>query len=175
MRTALLAVAILVVAQPARADVKFLLNGANTKIQFVGSKPDGKHEGGFANLTGTAIGTSTGLKIELDIDMSSLFTDTEKLTEHLKGPDFFGVKANPKTRFSTTRIEKAGDVFNVTGELTLCGKVKAITFPAKITLTPDGMTLNAEFKVNRHELGITYGKGKIDDDVVLRIALNAKK
>lgn len=175
MRTVLLALLILAVAHPAVADVKFVLTGENTKIQFVGSKPEGKHDGGFKVLTGSAMGTNAGLKIEVDIDMESLFTDNPMLTAHLKSPDFFGVKANPKSHFTTTRIEKAGDVFNVTGELSLCGKVKAVTFPAKISLTADGMTLNAEFKVNRHELGITYGKGKIDDDVVLKISMNAKK
>ncbi|HVK13833.1 MAG TPA: hypothetical protein VM597_34140, partial [Gemmataceae bacterium] len=40
------------------ADTKVALTGENTKITFVGTKPDGKHEGGFKALTGTA--TVTG-------------------------------------------------------------------------------------------------------------------
>ncbi len=177
MRIVLFSVLALGVAQPAPAprEVKFVLTGANTKIQFMGTKPDGKHEGGFGTLSGTATGTSSGLKIELDIDMNSIFTDTTQLTDHLKGPDFFNVKTHPTTHFVTTKIEKAGEVFSVTGNLSLCGKVKAITFPAKITLAADNITFTAEFKVNRHELGITAHKGKIDDDVVLRLNVNAKK
>ncbi len=175
MRTLLSALAILALVQQARADVKFPLTGQNTTIQFIGTKPNGKHEGGFKNVTGAALGTNTGLKIELDIDMDSIYTDNATLTNHLKGVDFFNVKANPKAHFVTSKIEKVGDVFNVTGELNLCGKPKQITFPAKITLTAEAFTLNAEFKVNRHDLGITHMKGQIDDDVVLKITLNARK
>lgn len=175
MRIFLSALVVVALAQPVRADVKFVLTGVNTTIQFIGTKTNGKHEGGFKTLTGTALGTNSGLKIDIDIDMDSLYTDNKDLTSHLKGPDFFGVKANPKARFASTRIEKSGDVFNVTGELTLCGKVKAITFPAKITLTADTFTLHAEFKVNRHDLGITHGKDMIDADVVMKITLTARK
>ena len=35
------------------ADTKYTLTGENTKLTFVGKKPDGKHEGGFAKLGGT--------------------------------------------------------------------------------------------------------------------------
>jgi len=157
------------------ADVKFPLTGQNTKIQFVGTKVDGKHDGGFKTVTGMATAGNNGLKVEVVIDMESIYTDDAKLTGHLKSPDFFSVKTNPTSKFVTTKIEKAGDNFNVTGELTLNGKTKEITFPAKINLTEETMSLNAEFRINRHEIGITYGKGKINDEVVLKLAVAAKK
>ena len=49
-----LALAILLVASAAAADVKYALTGENTKITFIGTKPGGKHDGGFKKLTGTA-------------------------------------------------------------------------------------------------------------------------
>src|SRR3954470_1627108 len=84
----------------------FPLTDKNTTITFIGSKPNGKHEGGFKTVTGTASvekGDLTSLKIALDIDMNSLFSDNPKLTTHLKSPDFFGVKSNPKAKFATTK------------------------------------------------------------------------
>src|SRR5438445_3184943 len=83
----------------------YALTGANTTITFVGSKPEGKHDGGFKAITGTASvpgNDLTKLKITLDIDMSSLYSDNPKLTGHLKSPDFFGVNSNPKSKFVTT-------------------------------------------------------------------------
>ena len=125
--------------------------------------------------TGTARATNGGLKIEVAIDMDSLYSDDPKLTGHLKSPDFFGVKANPTSKFVTTKIESAGGGFDVTGDLTLNGTVKTVSFPAKITLTENNITFNAEFRINRHEIGITFGKGQIDDDVAIRVAIDAKK
>src|SRR3954452_18349165 len=62
----------------------------NTKIQFVcahvGAKPDPR-TGGFAKFSGKAQLDATGksLKsISLDIDTTSLFTEIEMLTNHLK-------------------------------------------------------------------------------------------
>ena len=46
------------------------------------------------------------LKIEAEIDTDSLYSDNVKLTGHLKSPDFFGVKDNPKATFKTTKVEK---------------------------------------------------------------------
>src|SRR5260221_54928 len=90
------------------AEQKFALTGDNTKVTFTGTKKGGKHEGGFKKLTGTASmdGDLSTLKIEAEIDTDSLYSDNEKLTAHLKNPDFFGVKDNPKATFKTTKVEK---------------------------------------------------------------------
>jgi polyisoprenoid-binding protein YceI len=58
--------------------------------------------------------------------------------------------------------------------LTLLGKEKEITFPATIT-TGDTFTLKAEFKINRADYGMTYGEGKVDNEVAIKLDVNAKK
>jgi polyisoprenoid-binding protein YceI len=161
------------------ADRKFILYDANTTIKFVGTKPGGKHDGGFKKVRGEvgATGTDvTKLQISVDIDTTSLWADDPKLTGHLKSPDFFDVKRNPSARFVSTKIAK-GDAgnYNVSGDLTLNGKKKSITFPAKISLATDKLILDASFKINRHDFGISYGKGKIDDDVSVTVEVNKGK
>src|SRR5262245_3378578 len=149
-------------------ETKFALSGDNTKITFVGTKPGGKHDGGFKKVTGTASCTGmdlTSLKISVEIDMDSTWTDTTKLTAHLKSPDFFGVASNPKSKFVSTKVEKSGDGYTITGKLTLNGRTKDLSFPAKIELGAGGLTVNSSFKINRHDWGISYGKGKVNDDV----------
>src|SRR5258707_1390331 len=80
----------------ALAGGNFTLDGKNTKIEFTGTKPGGKHVGGFKDLTGTASGAdATSLKLEVDIDTTSLYSDNGKLTNHLKSADFFEVKTYP--------------------------------------------------------------------------------
>src|SRR5262249_21310391 len=89
-------VAILLLASLVQADEQtFNLNGNNTKITFVGTKPNGKHDGGFNKVSGSAKADTkdlSTLKINVEIDMNSLYTDTPKLTGHLKSADFFDVK-----------------------------------------------------------------------------------
>jgi polyisoprenoid-binding protein YceI len=160
----------------ALAGGNFTLDGKNTKIEFTGTKPGGKHVGGFKDLTGTATGAdATSLKLEVEIDATSMYTDTPKLTNHLKSADFFEVKTYPKAKFVSTKIEKAADGYTITGDLTLHGKTKSISFPAGIKVGAEAVSLSSTFKINRQDFGITYGAGKVDDDVTLKVTVNAKK
>src|SRR5579864_2567055 len=91
----------------ALAGGSFALDGKNTKIEFIGTKVNGKHIGGFKTLSGSAKGADAGsLKLEVEIDTTSMFTDTPKLTKHLMSADFFEVKTYPKAKFVSTKIAK---------------------------------------------------------------------
>lgn len=161
-------------AVPAFAgDVK--LTGENTKITFVGTKPGGKHEGGFKTLSGTVTvdADKKVTKIEVEIDTDSLWSDNEKLTQHLKAPDFFNVKANPKAKFVSTKIEGSGEQV-VTGNLTLNGKTKEISFQARMQVIEGKLGIGTDFKINKNDFGMTYGGGKIDDDVAVKVVVDAK-
>lgn len=154
------------------------LSPENTLIQFVGThtgdKPDPR-TGTFAKFSGqlSVDPASKSVKaISADIDTASLVTPIPKLTDHLKSPDFFEVREYPKAKFESTKIEadKAG-VIEVTGNLSLHGKTKSITFPAKVSFAANGVTLQSEFSINRSEFGMTYGAGKVDDKVTLTVVV----
>jgi len=158
------------------AETKFTLDGRNTKIEFTGTKANGSHDGGFKTVKGTA--TATGkdpstLKITADIDTASLYSDNPKLTGHLKSADFFNVKKYPKATFTTKKIAKATKGYTVTGDLTLLGKTKSVSFPAQITVDDKKLSLTGDATINRRDFGMTYGKGMVDDDVKLRIKVSA--
>jgi len=157
------------------ADYK--LTGDNTKIEWTGTKKDGKHVGGFKKLSGTCTcdGDPTKAKLEVSIETDSIFSDNDGLTTHLKGKDFFDVKTNPTSTFKATKIEKDGEKVKITGDFTLCGKTKSITFPATVTEKDGALTLTAEFKINRTDYGMNYGEGKVDNDVALKLDVKAKK
>jgi polyisoprenoid-binding protein YceI len=171
-----LVLAILLAASAGAADVKYALNGENTQITFVGTKPGGMHTGGFKKLTGAATVTDgTMSMIEVEIDTDSLYSDNEKLTGHLKSPDFFGVKDNPKATFKTTKVEKTDKGYTITGDLTMIGKTKSVSFPASATENGGALSISTSFPIDRTEWGMNYGKGKIDDKVMLKVAVTAKK
>ena len=179
MRRALFVVGLvaLAAAQAAAAE-KYALTGDNTKVTFVGAKKNGKHEGGFKKLSGTAAADGadlTGLKIEVDIDTTSLWSDNEKLTAHLKNPDFFAVKDHPKATFKSTKVEKTDKGYTITGDLTMLGKTKPVTIPAKASADGGTLTITSEFKINKSDWGMNYGKGMIEDQVALKLDVKAKK
>ena len=53
-------------------------------------------------------------------------------------------------------------MYDVTGNLTLHGVTKGVTFPAEITVDGDTLSTTAEFTINRTDWNITY-KGVADD------------
>jgi polyisoprenoid-binding protein YceI len=156
---------------------EYKLTGDNTKIEWTGTKKDGKHVGGFKKVSGTCScdGDPTKAKLDVTIDTDSLYSDADGLTTHLKGKDFFDVKTNPTATFKATKIEKDGEKYKVTGDFTLCGKKKEITFPATISEKDGVMTLTAEFKIDRTDYGMNYGEGKVDNAVALKVSVTAKK
>ena len=164
--------------------VKYAFDQSASKVTWVGSKVTGKHEGGFSAFTGTvdvADGAPEKSKVNVDIDATSLTSDTEKLTGHLKSGDFFDVAKNPKATFASTEIKKGGEkgaTHTVTGNLTIKGITKSVTFPATVTVTGDAATVDAEFAINRRDFSLNYPgmpNDLIRDDVVIKLAIRAKK
>src|SRR5262249_50884909 len=152
----ILAVAVIALVPFFAVAADFPLTDSNTAIKFVGSKPNGKHDGGFKGIKGTASVNGTDpatLKITLAIDMNELYSDNAKLTTHLKSPDFFGVKANPKAKFVSTKVESAGGEYRITGDLTMAGKTSPVTFTAKVAASADSLTLNSSFSIDKTQWG----------------------
>ena len=153
------------------------LTPANTQIEFVGTKPEGKHPGGFKDFSGElglADDKLDPVKIAVKIKTESLYSDVEKLTNHLKDADFFEVKAYPEASFVSKSIiaKPAGDsTHEVTGDLTLRGVTKSITFPVAVS-GGNELSLKSSFTISRKEFGMTYGEGKVDDPV--QISVNVK-
>ncbi|MEM7146406.1 MAG: YceI family protein [Verrucomicrobiota bacterium] len=154
-----------------------------SKIGFVGSKVTGSHEGGFEKFSGTfsLAGDKPGPGPHtIEIDMTSTWSDNEKLTGHLKAPDFFDVEKFPTSNFALNQVQPgdAPDTYTLSGDFTLHGVTKKISFPATIKKGPDGkVTLDAEFSINRKDFGINY-PGKADDlirdGVVIKLAMVAE-
>lgn len=168
-----------VVAKPDAAARVFEFT-PESSIGFVGSKVTGKHEGGFKKFSGgfkVAGDTISGSGHKVVIDMTSTFTDNDRLTGHLKNADFFDVERFPESVFEVTAVEKSADgKTKFTGKLTLHGVTKQIGFPGDFAVQGNVATLKAEFFIRRIDFGIQY-KGKADDlireEVVIKLDLKA--
>ena len=162
-------------AQPANKE--YVVRSSST-IGFVGSKVTGKHNGGFKNFAGminVADGKIVGSPV-IKINMKTIWADNDRLTGHLKSADFFDVQKYPMATFTATSVEPADGQHKVTGNLELHGVTKSISFPAKIEVTDDAVSVLADFAINRKEFNINYpGKQNdlIRDNVILKLAVKA--
>ena len=98
--------------------------------------------------------------------MASTWSDNDKLTGHLKSPDFFDVAKFPTITFKSKSIAAAGaGKAKVTGDLTLHGVTKEVVLevegPTQVIKDPMGNTragAHATTKIDRREFGMVYDK-----------------
>jgi polyisoprenoid-binding protein YceI len=96
------------------------------------------------------------------VDMTSLTaTDLQgeyqgKLNGHLKADDFFGTEKFPTAKLVFKKVvAKSANVFTVTGDLTIKGITKPITFDLATTAN----SATTKFMVDRTKYDIKYGSG----------------
>jgi polyisoprenoid-binding protein YceI len=152
-----------------------------SKIGFTGSKVTGSREGGFKSFTGHFTikdGAPVGNDHKVVIDMSSTFSDDERLTAHLKSQDFFDVKQFAQTTFDVTEHKKDSDTtYTISGNFKLHGVEKNISFPATVSQDGETVKIAATFDIKRKDFGIVYpgmANDLIRDEVVIRLDLVAK-
>ncbi len=156
-------------------------------VGWSGRKIAGEHTGSLAISEGTlnvTNGAVTGGTFT--IDMNSLTcTDLkagegkEDLEGHLKSEDFFNVAKHPTSTFTITSV----DGNNVTGNLTMIGQTKPVTFPANMDIQPEGSTIQTKaFNINRTDWGLKYGSASffdglkdkaINDEITLQLRFKA--
>lgn len=178
----------------------YVVDASSSIIEWVGSKPAGKHNGTIAISNGEVY-LNNG-KIEsgkFTIDMTSITVldlkagdGKEDLEGHLKGlgkeedaDHFFNTKKYPEGSFEITAVNTVDAQTTVEGNLTLKGITKPVKFPATITLDGNKMTLSTEsFKINRTEWNVNYASKSIfddlkdkfvDDEIELKVNVTATK
>ncbi len=159
-------------------------------VSFIGTKPIGQHHGAFTLQSGSLTvnnGAITGGRFELDMNsLHILDEDTNgvfKLSGHLRSGDFFDVEKFPSAVFEISSITEgvAGNpadlvmkdaTHTVTGNLTIKGVTKSVSFPAKISVTEQGISANANFNIDRTNWGLVYGNDQSLGDKFIRPTVN---
>ncbi len=105
-------------------------------------------------------------KAKVTIDMKSIHSldiptteqDYIDLVGHLNSPDFFNTSQFPEADFEITDIKKKEEnKYAVTGNLTLMGVTKSITFDADIKTTPKAIHIKSEpFTIDRTQWGVNF-------------------
>jgi polyisoprenoid-binding protein YceI len=88
--------------------------------------------GRFNKFSGKVVEDPTDLtksSVEFTAEVESIDTAVAARDTHLKSADFFEVAKYPTIAFKSTKVDKKGDGYVVTGDLTMKGKTKQISIP----------------------------------------------
>lgn len=184
----------------------YVLEPDNSSIKWTGY-----HKGGVGPRFGTlkSTGTISLEKATVTggsfiIDINSVLTDERSvdmattggktaadLDAHLKNEDFFEANKYPTAKFEITNIgsfdaEKEtsvteGATNTISGNLTIKDKTVNVTFPAKVNIADDNVSVQSKFTIKRQDWGLTYGtEGNPKDwgiaqEIDIELNINAKK
>lgn len=147
----------------------------------------------ISNVKGTFRGLKGVLKLDeadaarsritASAEVSTLSTGDEQRDSHLKSGDFFDAAKYPQLTFTSTAVKsEGGGEYQVTGELTMHGVTRPVTFAVEGLSTPGKdpwgnlrIGLSATTKINRKDYGLTWnsaletGGVLVGDEVTITI------
>lgn len=102
--------------------------------------------------------------VEFTAQAMSIDTGVAPRDNHLKSADFFEVDKFKEITFKSTKVEKKGKGWILTGDFTMKGVTKSISFPFNIAGFLPGsdkagakMGITAATTINRRDYGVNYG------------------
>lgn len=147
--------------------------------------------GFFRDFTGTVnydTADPTKSTVEFTAKATSVDTGVAGRDRHLRTADFFDVEKFPELTFKSTKVEKKGKGWIVSGDLTMRGVTKPVSIPFEITgFVPAGERSGAkigiagETTINRRDFGVNYGNNMpngipvIADQVKVVLQIEAAK
>lgn len=123
-----------------------------------------KVRGTFGEITGTIVVADNPVDstVEVTAVAASVSTGSADRDGHLLSPDFLDVENHPLVTFKSTEVAAHGDDWKLTGDLTIRGTTKSVTFDLTfegIADDPFGNTkaaFTATGSVDREDWGLTW-------------------
>jgi polyisoprenoid-binding protein YceI len=123
-----------------------------------------KVRGRFNGVSGSIVvpDDPNGTVVEAVVQMGSVTTGSDDRDAHLRSPDFFDVERFPTMTFRSTGGSFSGSDATMTGDLTIKGVTKPVTFAVEYGGTvsdPWGATramFSAEAEINRRDWGLDF-------------------
>lgn len=182
----LLLPALLLVAPTFASDI-YKIDSVHSEVGFKIRHLVAKTSGRFTAFKGTIAVDSFNISnstVEITIDTTSINTDNEYRDKDLRSDKYFDVAKYPTITFKSTEVKEVSKgKLEVTGDFTLHGITKRITFPVTSLGTIPGMKPGSTvigfgdgaLKLNRHDYGISAMKGVLGDDVDINLDVEAVK
>ena len=174
-------------ALPALAQDTYKIDPVHSEVSFKIRHLLAKVNGRFTKFSGDIQVDAkdvTKSTVEVSIDAASINTDNEARDKHLRSDAFFDVAKYPTITFKSTSVKEVSKgKLEVTGDFTLHGVTKRITFPITNAGTMAGMQpgsvvggfTDGALTINRNDYGIKTFPGALGDDVAIALNVEAGK
>lgn len=151
----------------------YAVNADASDVHWRGTKVGGEHTG-TVSISGGEVSVSEGAITggNLTIDLTSIVNEdlqgdmNARLVGHLKSEDFFHTGEHPNAVFEFVSAEAiSGEApegglvptHNITGNLTMRGVTKSITFPAAVSVGEGSVSIETnEFSIDRTLWGVNF-------------------
>ena len=162
---------------PNDATTRYKVDAESSSLTWHATKVTGEHRGTVNVANGYFSVTDGNLtSANVIVDMQSIkCTDLEgewadKLVGHLNSDDFFNVTEHRTSSFTLRNMtelkEAKGDAtHSVTGDFTIRGITKTVTFDAKVANKDGKMSIEGTAELNRAEFDVKYGSGSFFDNL----------
>jgi polyisoprenoid-binding protein YceI len=117
-------------------------------------------KGAFGQVAGHGTVSPEGeVSGTITVGAGSIETKNAARDKHLRSADFFQADTFPHITFSVDRLQPSGEGVTVTGELTVRGRTRPVTFPGRVSVVGSGdVRLDAEVTVDRADFGLTWNR-----------------
>ncbi len=156
------------------ADVSHSMVGFSVKHLMISTV-----RGNFGDFAGSLVTPEgkedfTKAKVDFTVKAASINTNNAKRDEHLRSPEFFDTAKFADAKFVSTKIASSGkDKYKLSGDLTIHGVTKPVTFDATFTgknkdpWGNDKIAFVASTQINRKDFGLTWNKALETGGVVV--------
>ncbi|HEY8527792.1 MAG TPA: YceI family protein [Acidimicrobiales bacterium] len=175
---------------PATLTGTYAIDPAHSRIGFVARHAMvTKVRGAFDEFEGSGyfdVENPAASHLALSIRAASIDTRNADRDGHLRGGDFLDVEAHPEITFASTAVERVGpETYRVTGDLTIKGVTKPVTFDLEHTgsaVDPFGhqrIGFEGRATINRKDWGVSWnaaletGGVLVSDKVTLEFDVSA--
>ena len=118
----------------------------------------------------------------MSIPIESIDTNNVKRDQHLRAPDYFNAKQFPTMSFQSTNVKAVDGGYEVTGDLTLHGVTKPVSFTLKggdkvveFPKKTKRIGLVSTFSIRRSDFGVTAELKSLGDEIPIPIGIEAAK
>jgi len=114
-------------------------------------------------------------QFDVTIDVASINTGNGLQNKHAKSEEWFDAAKYPTIHFRSQKIAKAGNTYQVTGDLDMHGVKKLITIPFTFQKTAKGAVFAGSFTVNRSDFKIGKPGGEVAEQIKLNLSVPVVK
>lgn len=147
---------------------------SDSVIHFESKDPSGS----FSEVSGTVFldeAAPESSKFYIVIGVKSIKTGNGMRDKKALTNEYFDAAKYPNIVFTSTKVQKSGDGYQVVGNLKMKGVTKVYSIPAKFVKNSNGGDFTGTFNVNRIDFGVGESSKIIPDIMKISFKLPVKQ